>query len=103
MSPCRYAQMAMSRLRWREIGIERRMSDADLENLKADPENAPLEEFQKKMLLFVLKVVKSPEDVSKDDIEKLRQLGWSDEHIFDAAFHGASMAAPSILYQAFSK
>ena len=79
------------------------MSDADLENLKADPKNAPLEESQKEMLLFVLKVVKSPEDVSTDDIEKLRQYGWSDEHIFDAAFHGASMAAPSILYKAFKK
>ncbi len=79
------------------------MSDADLENLKADPKNAPLEESQKEMLLFVLKVVKSPEDVSTDDMEKLHQFGWSDEHIFDATYHGASMAAPSILYKAFNK
>ncbi len=79
------------------------MSDADLENLKAHPENAPLEEFQKELLLFVLKVVKSPEDVNKDDIEKLHELGWSDEHIFDAAYHGASMVTPSILYKAFNK
>lgn len=36
------------------------LSDSDLEALKENPENAPLEEFQKALLLFVLKVVRTP-------------------------------------------
>jgi alkylhydroperoxidase family enzyme len=78
-------------------------SDADLEALKANPENAPLEDFQKALLLFVLKVVKTPEEVQETDVEKLREMGWSDQDIFDAAFHGTAMIGASKLYKAFSR
>jgi len=78
-------------------------SDADLEALKANPENAPLEDFQKALLLFVLKVVKTPEEVQETDVEKLREMGWSDQDIFDAAFHGAAMIGAGKLYKAFSR
>ena len=79
------------------------ISDADLEALKANPENAPLEDSQKALLLFVLKVVKTPEEVQESDVEKLREMGWSDQDIFDAAFHGAAMISASKLYKAFSR
>jgi len=79
------------------------MSDEDIETLRKDPVSAPLEEFQKALLLFVLKVVTTPEDVGEADIDALRQLGWSDKDIFEAAFHGTSMIGASKLYKAFVK
>jgi alkylhydroperoxidase family enzyme len=78
-------------------------SEEDLEALRANPENAPLEDFQKAMLLFVLKVVKTPEAVQESDVEALREMGWTDQDIFDAAFHGTAMIGASKLYKAFSK
>jgi hypothetical protein len=79
------------------------MTDEELKALRENPENAPLEEFQKALLLFVLKVVKTPEDVTENDVESLRQLGWSDKDIFEAAFHGTSMIGAGKLYKAFVK
>ena len=79
------------------------MSDADLEALRANPENAPLEESQKALLLFVLKVVRTPDAVQKADIDRLHQMGWTDRDIFDAAYHGTSMISASKLYKAFVK
>ena len=79
------------------------MTDEELEALRKDPESAQLEESQKALLLFVLKVVRTPEDVSEADIDALRQLGWSDKDIFEAAFHGTSMIGASKLYKAFNK
>ena len=79
------------------------MSAADLENLRAHPEKAPLEESQREMLLFVLKAVKTPEKVTKADVAKLHELGWTDQNIFDATYHGASMVALSLMFKAFVK
>ena len=79
------------------------MSDSDLEALKANPDAAPLEESQKALLLFVLKVVRTPDDVKETDVDALRKLGWSDQDIFEAAFHGTSMIGASRLHKAFVK
>lgn len=79
------------------------MSAQDLADMKADPEKAPLEESQKELLLFVLKAVKTPEQVTRADVEKLHQCGWRDQDIFDASFIGAFMKAVSILGKAFVK
>ncbi|MBW1789109.1 MAG: hypothetical protein JRK53_21260 [Deltaproteobacteria bacterium] len=78
-------------------------SDDDLEALKANPENAPLEDSQKALLLFALKVIKAPDLVDKKDVEKLREMGWTDQDIFDAANHAAAMIGASKLYRAFVK
>ena len=79
------------------------MSDEEIAALKEDPRNAPLEPNQKELLLFVLKVVKTPEQVNSADINKLHELGWTDQDIFDAAYHGASMIGPRALFAAFNK
>jgi alkylhydroperoxidase family enzyme len=79
------------------------MSPADLENMRAHPEKAPLEEAQKELVLFVLKAVKTPEKVTKADVEKLRQLGWNDQNIFDATYLGSFMVALSLMFKAFVK
>jgi len=80
----------------------RGMSAAELEDMKANPEKAPLEESQKEMLLFVLKAIKTPEKVTRADVEKLHEFGWRDRDIFDATFIGAFMKAVSILGKAFT-
>jgi len=79
------------------------LSDEDLEALKADPQKAPLEASQKALMQFVLKVIKTPDRVEEKDVKALREMGWTDQDIFDAAFHGASMISASKLYRAFRK
>lgn len=76
-------------------------SKEELQAIKADPSTAPLEEPQKALLLFVLKAIKTPQAVTAGDLDSLHELGWSDQEIFDATYHGASMIGPSILYKAF--
>jgi len=79
------------------------LSAAELTDMRARPEKAPLEEAQKELLLFVLKAVKTPEKVTKGEVEKLHELGWRDQDIYDATFIGAFMKAISILGKAFVK
>lgn len=79
------------------------MSDKDLKALNAEPENVPLEDFQKAMLLFVLKAIRTPEDVTAEDIEELHEYGWEDKHIYDAVNNAASMLTASVLYKAFRR
>jgi hypothetical protein len=79
------------------------MSDEDLAALKANPQNAPLEESQKALLLFVLKAVKNPEQVTLAEVNQLRELGWRDQDIYDATHHAAGMVAASITFKAFNK
>lgn len=77
------------------------MEDADIEKLVSQPETAPIEDKDKAMLLFVLKAIKSPDDVSPEDIAALHEMGWSDRDIFDAVYHGSGMIAPSFMMKAF--
>ena len=74
-----------------------------LAEVEKDPTNAPLEDNEKALLAFVIKAIDNPSEVSDADIEGLRSQGWSDQAIFDALFHGASMLAGSALYKALYK
>jgi alkylhydroperoxidase family enzyme len=67
----------------------------------SDPASAPLNDKDKALLLFVLKAVKTPEEVTAEDTQKLRDLGWSDGDIIDATAHGAGMVADGIMFKAF--
>jgi len=77
------------------------MEDADIEKLAAAPQSAPIEDKDKAMLLFVLKAIKTPDDVSQQDIDALHAMGWTDRDIFDAVSHGGGMIAPSYMMKAF--
>jgi alkylhydroperoxidase family enzyme len=85
----------------REILKRMGMEDQGLDQLQADPTQVPLEEKEKALLLFVIKAVKSPESTSQEDMNALRDLGWTDADIYDATFHGARMVAMSIMFNAF--
>lgn len=68
--------------------------------VKRDPANAPLAEKEKAMLLFVLKGTRAPKSVAKDDLNRLRELGWNDGDIVDGLYHGARNAAMNIMLEA---
>jgi alkylhydroperoxidase family enzyme len=77
------------------------ITDEQLEAVKADPAAAPLSEKDKAMLLFVLKCVKTPDATTKEDIDALKTLGWTEKDIFEATQHGADMVRHGILFKAF--
>lgn len=79
------------------------MTEAELASFATNPENAPLEEEQKALLLFVLKALRDPESTTKQDIDALHGHGFTDQDIFDAVYHGTTFIASSTLWKAFSK
>lgn len=79
------------------------MSQEEIEILRRDPAKAPLEEPQLSLFLFVLKLIGDPSSITEDDVNALRNKGWDDKDIFDAAYHAAMMQGPSMLFKAFIK
>jgi len=77
------------------------LEESDLEKLRSDPTSAPLEEAEKAMLNFVPKALKSPESVTREDIEGLRGMGWTDRDIFDAVNHGVITLVSSVMMRIF--
>lgn len=73
----------------------------EVEAMRANPRDAKLEEKEKELLLFVLKAVRTPHDVVAQDVQKLRDLGYSDSDILDATNLGARMSAIDIIFDAF--
>lgn len=77
------------------------MTDEQLEAVKADPATATLDERDKKMLLFVLKTVITPDAIEQADVHSLKDMGWTEKDIFEAAHHGADMIRHGTLFKAF--
>lgn len=69
--------------------------------MQADPTQAPLDEKQKALLLFVLKACDNPHSVSAEDVDRVRSLGWSEMDIVDALAHGARMVGTNIIFDTF--
>lgn len=68
---------------------------------KWDPASTPLPAKERAMLLFVLKATRSPLDVKSSDISILKEMGWTDGDILDAATHGARNMAADVVFNAF--
>lgn len=66
-----------------------------------DPEKMPLSGAEKAMARFVLKVVDDQHAVSADDISELRQHGWSEKDMLEAAYHAAHALAIDMVLDAF--
>jgi hypothetical protein len=77
------------------------VTDEQLESLKSDPKQSPLNDKDKAMLLFVLKAVKTPDSVEQKDVDALRNLEWTDQDILEATHHGADMVRHGILFKTF--
>ena len=77
------------------------LSDEDIEKMVKDPLHAPLDDKDRAMVAFVMKAVKTPDAVEKQDVDRLQELGWTDSDILDALAHGTNMIASSILMKTF--
>ena len=77
------------------------LTDEDIQKLTEDPENAPLDDKDRAMLLFVVKGVKTPDAVNQTDMDKLHEMGWTDQDALDAMAHAGSMISSSVLMKTF--
>lgn len=66
--------------------------------MQANPADAPLDQKEKPLLLFVLKACDNPHSITAADVNHLRSSGWSEEHILDALAHGARMVGTNIIF-----
>jgi AhpD family alkylhydroperoxidase len=83
------------------ILLQTGVSMEEIQLARQNPNNAPLDEKDKKMLLLVLKIVKDSNSISAEDLDIVRNAGWTDAEIFEASFHGTSQVASDILLNAF--
>ena len=77
------------------------LSDEDIEKMENDPLQAPLDDKDRAMVAFVMKAVKTPDAVEKQDMDILHEQGWADSDILEALAHGTNMIASSILMKTF--
>jgi AhpD family alkylhydroperoxidase len=68
--------------------------------MQENPQNAPLAEKEKHLLLFVLKTVSNSNSTSEADIQALRSKGCTDLEIYDTLSHGAQQVAADIMLNA---
>jgi hypothetical protein len=69
--------------------------------MQGDPLQAPLDDKDRAMVAFVIKAIKTPDAVEKQDVDQLHDLGWTDSDIMDAMAHATNMIASSILMKTF--
>lgn len=77
------------------------MSDDEVVALIRDPSRAQLAHTERALLVFVLRVVTEPETISQKDVQELRDIGWTDEQIFEASYYGTWMLHLGALFNAF--
>ena len=64
---------------------------------KENPEQAPLNDKEKALLLLVLRAVRDSNGVPAQAVASLRDAGCTDLEIFDALYHGAQQVAGDIM------
>ena len=77
------------------------MTEADIEEMAADPLKAPLDDKDRALLAFVVAAIKDPDAVGQADMDRLHDLGWADSDILEAMAHGANMIASGIMMKTF--
>ena len=77
------------------------MTDEDIQKTSQDPAQAPLDDKDRAMVVFVMNAIKKPNDVTQTDVDGLHDLGWTDNDILDAMSHATSMVGASILMKTF--
>ncbi len=76
----------------------------DLDSIRGsrgNPDAAPFTNKEKTLLKLAIKSVKSPDAVSKADLDKVRQQGWDDRAIFDAVAQAANNRAFNTVLRTF--
>ncbi len=77
------------------------LTEEDIAKMEEDPLQAPLDDRDRAMVNFVMKAVKTPEAVAKEDVDRLHELDWTDSDIMDALAHATNMIGSSILMKTF--
>ena len=72
-----------------------------ISEIMADHSKVPLDENEKELLFFVLKVVKDSNSTTQEDIDKLHSLGWADSEILEATYHAANSVTADMMLNAF--
>ena len=75
------------------------VSNDDFNKMEQNPSQSLLEDHESAMLVFVVKSVKNPASVKKEDVDNLKEMGWKDRDIVDALAQGVSMLDHSIMMQ----
>jgi alkylhydroperoxidase family enzyme len=68
---------------------------------REDPSQAQLPEAERELVRFVVRSIREPEEITAADVQRLRDLGWSDSDLFDATFQGAFMLTSGVLFSTF--
>ncbi len=77
------------------------LSEEDFQRMEKDPLQSLLEDHEKAMLNFVVRCVKDPASVTREDTENLKKMGWEDRDLVDALAQGASMIDHAIMMEVF--
>jgi len=80
-----------------KFGVPQMMVD----EMKNGGDSSMLSESENALVDFCRKATGTPDEVSAQDIEDLKQMGWSEQDIFDAAEHAARMVYTGIIFKSF--
>ena len=69
--------------------------------MRNDPNAANLPEREIAMLNLAIKAIRNAHGVSANDLDTLREMGWSDSDILDAVNHATRMLATDIIFNTF--
>jgi hypothetical protein len=77
------------------------LTDAQIAAVPDHPDKTALNSEEKALLLFVQKVLRDPASTTREDMENLRTMGWSERDIFDATLMGMHMLDMGMMFKAF--
>lgn len=69
--------------------------------MRKDPKSANLPEREIAMLNLAIKAVRNAHGVNANDLDTLREMGWSDADMFDAINHATRMLSTDIIFNTF--
>ncbi|HLD22523.1 MAG TPA: hypothetical protein VJA83_01185 [Sulfuricurvum sp.] len=69
--------------------------------MRKDPKSANLPEREIAMLNLAIKAIRNAHGVTANDLDTLREMGWSDSDILDAVAHATRMLATDIIFNTF--
>lgn len=78
-----------------------RLTQEDIDAAKANPANAKLDAKDKALLLYVLKATQDPALSGAEDIQALKDLGWTEQDVFEAVQHGLGMIVAGMAFKIF--
>lgn len=69
--------------------------------MRKDPKLANLPDREIAMLNLAIKAIRNAHGVTANDLDTLREMGWSDSDILDAVNHATRMLATDIIFNTF--